>query len=88
MIDNRRRHVPSRIDGDEFHIRRHDRRRHFRLADHDPGHPHQFVVVHHPQCEVGQINDDISVGKLVRHPAPALHIGEDDVDRLVGLLAV
>ena len=48
----------------------------------------EFAVVHHAQREIGEIDDDIALAEIVRHPAPALQVGEDDVDRLVRLLAV
>jgi hypothetical protein len=71
-----------------YHLRRHDRRRHGRLAGDDPGHPDLSPVVEDAQRKVGQVDDHIILAQVVRHPAPALKIGKDCVDRPVGRTAV
>ena len=38
-------------------------------------------VVEDAQCEVGQIDHHIVGAEVVRHPAPALHVGEHHVGR-------
>src|SRR5262249_3458613 len=59
------------------------RRRHVRLADDDAGGPDLGAVVHHLEREVRQVDHDVSLAEVARIPAPALHIGDDEVDRLV-----
>ena len=54
-----------------------------RLADHDPGGPERRAVLASP-CSVksGMLTIDIGLAEIARIPAPALHVGEDDVDLL------
>ena len=87
VLDDRRRHVPGRIDGDELHLRRGHRRRLGRLAGDDLGLPVQTALVEQAQRVVGHVDDDIVVvvvAELARQPAPALHVDDDGVDRIGG----
>ena len=47
IVDDRGRHVPGRIDGDELHRLTEQRRRHVLLADYDSGAPDLGAVVCH-----------------------------------------
>ena len=58
------------------------------LAAHDLGLPHLRAVLHHPQGEVGNVDHHVGVAEVARQPAPALHVGEDDVDVAVALRPV
>ena len=88
VLDDRRRHVPGRIDGDELHLCAEQRRRLARLADHDLGLPDQLAVVHDAQRVVRDVDHHVGLAEVARHPAPALHVGDDDVDGLLALRAV
>ena len=80
VMHDRRRHVPGRVDGDEFHRLAQQRRRHAGLADDDAGGPHLRAVMHHPEREVRLIDDHVRGAKVARIPPPALHVGEDRLD--------
>ena len=89
VVDDRRRHVPGRIDGDELHRLRQFRRRMLAgLADDDARGPCLRAVVHQLQGVVGDVEDHIGVAErfrteFARQPAPALHVGAHDIDLAV-----
>ena len=89
VVDDRRRHVPGRIDGDELHrLRQFGRRLLAGLAGDDARGPGLRAVVHHPQREVRNVQHHVGVAELrlaelARQPAPALHVG-DAPDRSCG----
>src|SRR5512139_1256322 len=63
VLDDRGRHIPGRIDGDELHISAHHRRRLARLPGYDLGVPVRLaIVVENP------LYDD-EVRALTRHEA-------------------
>ena len=84
VLDDRRRHVPGRIDGDELHLRADHRRRLARLAGHDLGVPVDLVVVPERQAIIRHVDDDMRIAEIARQPAPALHVDDDGVDRIGG----
>ena len=94
VVDDRGRHVPGRIDGDELHRLRQQRRRLVaRLAGDDAGGPDRRAVLHHLEREVRDVEDHIGVAErrraeLARQPAPALHVDDHVVDLAVALRAV
>ena len=53
-----------------------------RLADHDARLPDLRAVVIDAQVEVRDVEHDVGAAEVARHPAPALHGGEDGVDLL------
>ena len=80
VADDRRRHVPGRIDRDVFHRLGQQRRGVVAgLADDDLGRPHRLAVLHHLQRVVGDVDHHIGRADVVRHPAPAFHVGDDGV---------
>ena len=86
VVDDRRRHVPGRVDGDVLHRLRQERRRRAGLADHDARRPDRRVVVVDAQREVRDVQHHMGLAEIARHPAPALHVGhDDDVVALVAL---
>ena len=44
-----------------------------------------LLVAHDAQREVRDVDHDVGVAEVARHPAPALHVDEDDVDGLLAL---
>ena len=95
VVDDRRRHVPGRVDGDVLHRLREERRRRAGLADHHARLPDRRAVVVDAQREVRDVQHDMRLAEVARHPAPALHVGDDDlvvffvalaVERVDGLL--
>ena len=55
----------------------------FGLADHDARLPDLVAVVHDLEREVRDVQHDMRLAEVARHPAPALHIGEDGIDRVL-----
>ena len=93
-VDDRRRHVPGRIDRDELHGLGQQRRgMNAGLAGHDLGGPDLRAVLHHLERIIGDVENDIGVAdrgraEVARQPAPALHVDDHGVDLLVALRAV
>ncbi len=94
VVDDRRRHVPGRVDRDELHgLRQQRRRMDAGLAGHYPGGPDLSAVLHHLERIVGDVEDDIGVAdrgraEVARQPAPALHVDEHRVDLPVAFRVV
>ena len=84
VLDDRGRHVPGRVDGDEFHLRADHRRRLARLSGHDLGVPVDLVVVVERQGVIRHVDDHVRIAEVARQPAPALHVDDDGVDRIGG----
>ena len=74
---DRVRHVPIGIEHDLLHLVGDDRRLLVGLADHHPGGVHELAVSHHPHHELGDVDVDVELPEVVRQPAPALHVQED-----------
>ncbi len=91
VVDDRRRHVPGRIDRDVLHRLREQRgRMRARLAGDDAGGPDLLAALHHLERVVGNVEDDIGIAQrrraeVARQPAPALHVDHHRVDLLVAL---
>ena len=70
-----------------FIARGHDRGRLGRLADHDLGFP---VRASGPGTDAarysGMLTHHVILAEIARHPAPAIHVGDDDVGRALALL--
>ncbi len=56
------------------------------LSDHDLGVPDRRALVVDAQREVRNVQDHMRLAEVARHPAPALHVGHDDL--VVALLAL
>ena len=54
------------------------------LADHDAGRLEDLAVLVDVEVEVRDVDPDVEVAEVLRHPAPALHVGEDQADVVVG----
>ena len=48
-----------------------------RLADHHSGGVHELAVSHHPNHELGDVDVDVELPEVMRQPAPALHVQQD-----------
>src|SRR5262249_27553364 len=81
--NDRRRHLPGRVDGDGIHLLRQQRARHARLADHNARGPHLPSVVDHLEGEVGLVDLHTRFADVAVVPAPAFHVGDDSIDAAV-----
>src|SRR5215475_6859964 len=86
LLDDRRWHIPGRIDRDELHFGTEHRRRQIRFADHDFRVPVDLVVVVERECVIRDVDDNMRIAQVARCPAPALHIYYDEITWVSGAL--
>ena len=77
---DRGRHVPGRVDDDVLDLVGEDRRLIGRLADDDAGGVDDLAVLVDVEGEIRNVDPDVEAAEIARHPAPALHVGEDRGD--------
>src|SRR5215831_15617063 len=82
LLDDRRWHIPGRIDRDELHFGTEHRRRQIRFADHDFRVPVDLVVIVERERVIRDVDDNMRIAQVARCPAPALHIHDDHVSRV------
>ena len=80
VVDDRLRHVPGRIERDELHRLGEQRRLMPRLADHGAGLPDLLAVVINADEKIRDVELDVCLAEVTRHPAPAFHGGENGVE--------
>ena len=74
---DRGRHVPARIDDNRFHRVGEDRGLVGDLADHGAGGVDDLAVLDDADAVFRDVRDDVELAEVARHPAPALHVGDD-----------
>ena len=81
---DRLRYCPGRVEDHPFdHFRQLRGRGPARFAHNGPVRPHDLVIDRQPQLEFGHIGHQILAAQITGEPAPAVHIGADQLAALL-----